>query len=46
LASSKFELRFESAKAVKGQIIANFITEHRDSSIDLHDITPWALVFD
>jgi hypothetical protein len=32
---SEFELRFESAKAVKGQIIADFITEHRASSINL-----------
>jgi hypothetical protein len=46
LALSKFELRFESAKAVKGQIIANFITEHHDSSINLLEITPWALFFD
>jgi hypothetical protein len=46
LALSKFELRFESAKAVKGQIIADFITEHRDSSINLLEITPWALFFD
>jgi hypothetical protein len=30
LALSEFELKFESAKAVKGQIIADFITEHRD----------------
>jgi hypothetical protein len=37
---------FESAKAVKGQIIADFITEHRDPSIDLLEITPWALFFD
>jgi hypothetical protein len=37
---SEFELRFESAKAVKGQIIADFITEHRDSSINLLEITP------
>jgi hypothetical protein len=35
LALSKFELKFESAKAIKGQIIADFIIEHRDSSIDL-----------
>jgi ribonuclease HI len=46
LALSEFELEFESAKAIKGQIIANFITEHRDSSIDLLEITPWALFFD
>jgi hypothetical protein len=46
LALSKFELRFESAKAVKGQIIVDFVTEHRDSSINLLEITPWALFFD
>jgi hypothetical protein len=31
LALSEFELRIESAKAVKGQIIADFITKHRDT---------------
>jgi hypothetical protein len=35
LALSEFELKFESAKAIKGQIIADFITEQRDPSIDL-----------
>jgi ribonuclease HI len=43
---SEFELKFESAKAVKGQIIADFIIEHRDPSINLLEITPWALFFD
>jgi hypothetical protein len=46
LALSEFELRFESAKAVKEQIIADFITEHRGSSINLLENTPWALFFD
>jgi ribonuclease HI len=46
LALSEFELKFESAKAIKGQIIADFITEHRGPSIDLLEITPWALFFD
>jgi hypothetical protein len=46
LALPEFELKFESAKAIKGQIIAEFITEHRDPSIDLLEITPWALFFD
>jgi ribonuclease HI len=46
LALSEFELKSESAKAVKGQIMADFITEHRDPSIDLLEITPWALFFD
>jgi hypothetical protein len=46
LALSEFELKFESAKAIKGQIIADFITEHREPSINLLEITPWALFFD
>jgi ribonuclease HI len=46
LSLSEFELKIESAKSVKGQIIADFITEHRDPSIDLLKITPWALFFD
>jgi hypothetical protein len=46
LALSEFELKFEPAKAIKGQVIADFITEHRDPSIDLLEITPWALFFD
>jgi hypothetical protein len=45
IALSEFELRFESAKAVKGQIIADFITEHRGPSINLLEITLWALFF-
>jgi hypothetical protein len=40
LALSEFELKFESIKAIKGQIIADFITEHRGPSIDLLEITP------
>jgi hypothetical protein len=40
LALSEFELKFESAKAIKGQIIADFITEHHDPSINLLEITP------
>jgi ribonuclease HI len=46
LALSEFELKFESAKAIKVQIIVDFITEHHDPSIDLLEITPWALFFD
>jgi hypothetical protein len=45
LALSEVELRFGSAKAVKGQIIADFITERRDSSINLLEITLWDLFF-
>jgi hypothetical protein len=45
LALSEFELKFESAKAIKGQIIADFITEHHDPSFDLLEITPWLYSF-
>jgi hypothetical protein len=40
LALSEFELRFESPKVVKRQIVADFITEHCDPSINLLQITP------
>ena len=33
LALSEFDLRYESAKAVKGQVMANFITQHHKPSI-------------
>jgi hypothetical protein len=33
LALSEFELKFESGKAIKGQIIADFITEHCDRQL-------------
>jgi len=46
LALSEFDLRYESAKAVKGQVIADFITQYRDLSIEMISITPWALFFD
>ena len=39
LALSEFDLRYESAKAVKGQVIADFITQH-------HKPVPWTLFFD
>jgi hypothetical protein len=45
LALPEFGL-FESAKAIKGQVIADFITEQHDPSIDLLEITAWALFFD
>jgi hypothetical protein len=45
LALSEFELKFESAKAIKGQIFADFITEQRDPSIDFLEITPWVCSF-
>ena len=47
----KYDLAYESLKSVKGQIVADFIVEHRIN--DEHDLevgyitcTPWKLYFD
>jgi len=44
LALSKFDLRYESAKAVKGQIMADFVTQHC-GVVDALEIVPWTLFF-
>ena len=46
LALSEFDLRYESAKAVKGQVIANFVTQHDKPSINYEELIPWTLFFD
>jgi len=45
LALSEFDLRYESAKAVKGQIMAHFVTQHR-GAVETLEIVPWTLFFD
>nr|AAX95992.1 retrotransposon protein, putative, unclassified [Oryza sativa Japonica Group] len=45
-ALTKFDLRHESSKAIKGQAIADFIVDHRDDSIGSVEIVPWTLFFD
>ena len=40
LALSKVVLRYESAKGVKGQVMANFITQHHKSSIGYVESMP------
>jgi len=46
LALLEFDLRYESAKAVKGQVMADFITQHHKASIDYVEPMPWTLFFD
>ena len=46
LALSEFDLRYESAKAVKGRVIADFITQHQKPSIGYVELIPWTLFFD
>jgi len=45
LALSEFDLRYESAKAVKGQIMADFVTQHC-GAMETLEIVPWTLFFD
>ena len=46
LALSKFDLRYESARAVKGQIMVDFVTYHHGPSIGYVEPMPWTLFFD
>ena len=45
LALSEFDLRCESAKAVKRQIMADFVTQHC-GAVKTLEIVPWTLFFD
>ena len=40
LAMSEFDLRYESAKAVKGQAVADFVVQHCGSELAMVDLVP------
>jgi len=46
LALSEFDLRYESAKVVRGQVMADFVTHHHGPSINYVELMPWTLFFD
>ena len=46
MAFSEFDLRYESAKAVKGQAVADFIVQHCGPELNMVDLVPWTLFFD
>ena len=46
LALSEFDLRHVLAKAVKGQVMADFITQYHKPSIGYVEPMPWTLFFD
>ena len=46
LTLSEIDLKYESTKAVKGQIMADFVTQHHKWSIDYVESVPWTLFFD
>jgi len=45
LALSEFDLCYESAKAIKGQVMAEFVTQHC-GMVNTLEIVPWTLLFD
>src|SRR6185312_11010370 len=46
LTLSEFDLRYESAKAVKGQALADFVVQHCGPELSMVDLVPWTLFFD
>ena len=46
LALSEFDLKFESVKAVKGQVLADFVTQHCGPEVKIVELAPWTLYFD
>ena len=46
LALSEFDLRYELAKAVKGQVMADFVVQHCGPELEVVDLVPWTLFFD
>jgi hypothetical protein len=46
LALSEFDLRYESAKAVKGQVMADFVVQQCGSELAIVDLASWTLFFD
>jgi len=46
LAFFEFDLKYELAKAVKGQVMADFIVQHCGPELGIVDLVPWTLFFD
>lgn len=45
-ALTKFDLKYELAKGVKGQVMSDFVTQHCKQDIQLVEPMPWTLFFD
>ncbi|XP_015698257.1 uncharacterized protein YpeP-like [Oryza brachyantha] len=45
LALTEYDLKYESPKAVKGQVMADFIVEHHKEA-DYIEVAPWTVFFD
>nr|XP_034580810.1 uncharacterized protein LOC117844153 [Setaria viridis] len=46
LALSEFDLKYELAKAIKGQVMADFVVQHCGLEVAVVEPVPWTLFFD
>jgi hypothetical protein len=46
LALSEFDLRYESDKAFKGQVMADFVVQYCGPELAIVDLVPWTLFVD
>jgi hypothetical protein len=46
LALLEFDLTYQSAKAIKGQVMANLVTQHYGPEIAVVEPIPWTMFFD
>lgn len=46
LALSEFDLTYESAKAIKGQVMADSVAQHCRPELDIVDLVAWTLFFE
>ena len=46
MALPEFDLKYESAKAVKGQVMSDFVVQHCMPELGVIDLVPWTLFFD
>ena len=46
MALSEFDLKYGLAKAVKGQVMADFVIQQCGPELAIVDLVPWTLFFD
>jgi hypothetical protein len=46
LALSEFDLTYQSAKAIKGQVMVDLVTQHCGPEVTIVEPVPWTMFFD
>jgi hypothetical protein len=46
LALSEFDLTYQSANTIKGQVMADLITQHSGPEVTVIEPIPWTIFFD